>query len=410
MNKDRRLYWIWLQRQLPLGSAVINRLFEYFEDIEDIYAADKKQLEPLELRRKTVAALCDKSLKEAAAVLENMRRVNGWVLTPDDARYPDALRHIAGFPAALYVQGVLPDLNTLPSIAVVSTRKISDDGAKTTFCLSAGLAAAGVIVVSGGARGGDAAAHEGALYAKGKTVLIKAAAPEVEYPPENKRLRREIIAGGGAVITEFPPGSKEKCDYHVRNRLMSGMCPGTCVTEAPMRSGTNITANLAREQGREVFAMPGNTVDGKHDGTHQQIRQGATLVTCAMDIVEEYVSRYPGMLDMEAAQKVERECRRVAFAKPAAVPQKPSEITPEKPKEKTTEIPLQTCPEDVSKEAARVFSLMSGELCPVDALAKKAGLTAQNLLILLTELEMYGCVEQSAGQQYRIRSKQKGDR
>ncbi len=408
MNADRRLYWIWLQRKLPLGSTVINRLFEYFEDIEDVYAADKKQLKPLELRHKDVVALTDKSLKEATAILENMRRVNGWVLTPDDARYPDALRHIAGFPAALYVQGVLPDLNMLPSIAVVSTREISDDGAKATFCLCAGLAAAGAIVVSGGAMGGDAAAHEGALYAKGKTVLIKAAAPEVEYPLKNKRLRGDIIAGGGAIVTEFPPGSKEKCDYHVRNRLMSGMCLGTCVTEAPMRSGTNITANLAREQGREVFAMPGNTLDGKHDGTHKQIRQGATLVTCAADILEEYVSRYPGMLDIETAQKVERECRRVAFAKPELAAQKPSKRTPEKPKEKITEISLQTCPKEASMEAARVFSLMSGEACPVDTLAKKAGLPAQKLLILLTELEMYGCIEQLAGQQYRI--KQKGDR
>ncbi len=407
MQKDRRLYWIWLQRSLPLGSTVINRLFEHFEDIEDVYAADKKQLAPLELRRKELTALCDKSLHTAAAILEDMKRVNGWVLTPDDARYPDALRHIAGFPAALYVQGFLPDLNVFPAVAVVSTRKISDDGAKTTFCLSAGLAAAGMIVVSGGARGGDAAAHEGALYAKGKTILVKAAAPEVEYPVENKRLRQDIILGGSAVITEFPPGSKEKCDYHVRNRLISGMCVGTCVTEAPLRSGTNITANFAREQGREVFAVPGNTSDGRHDGAHRQIRQGAMLITRAADIVEEYVSRYVGVLDLDAAIQTEEACRRVAFAKQPTKQAAPK--TESKPiKEKTTEVVLQACPADVSAEAARVFSLMDGTFCPVDELAKRAQLSAQNLLILLTELEMYDCIEQSAGQKYRI--KQKGDR
>ena len=405
MEKDRRLYWIWLQRRLPLGSTVINRLFEYFEDIEGIYAADKKQLESLELRRKDITALTDKSLREAAGILERLRTVNAWVLTPDDARYPDTLRNIAGFPAALYVQGVFPDLNTLPAVAVVSTRKISDDGAKTTFCLSAGLAAAGMIVVSGGARGGDAAAHEGAVYANGKTVLVKAAAPEVEYPPENKRLRREIIAGRGAVVTEYPPGSEEKCDYHVRNRLIAGMCLGALVTEAPMRSGTNITLNLAREQGREVFAMPGSTLDGKHDGTHHQIRQGATLVTCAKQVVEEYVGRYPGLLDAEAAERVENKCRLAAFAQPQGAHSPKKDASPKKETEKTTINELQSCPEGVSTDAATVFSFMSGEAVAVDDLAKRVGMSAQDLLILLTELEMFGCIAQSAGQRYRIKAK-----
>lgn len=404
MQKDRRLYWIWLQRRLPLGSVAINRLFEQFTDIEEIYAADKKQLEPLGLRRKDIAALADKSLREAAGILENLRRVNAWVLTPDDARYPDTLRHIAGFPAVLYVQGTLPDLNTLPAIAVVSTRDISDDGAKATFCLCAGLAAAGMIVVSGGARGGDAAAHEGAVFAKGKTVLIKAAPPEKEYPTENKRLRREIIAEYGAVVTEYPPGSEEKCDYHVRNRLIAGMCLGACVTEAPARSGTNITLNLAREQGREVFAMPGSTLDGKHDGTHKQIRQGATLVTCATDIVEEYMGRYPGALDLKAAEQTETRCRKAAFAEPT-VSKKPEKSPAKNEKEKTTEILLQECPKEASEKAAAVFALMDAQPCAVDELAKAAGLTPQNLLILLTELEMFGCVEQCAGQRYRIKAK-----
>lgn len=405
MTKDRRLYWIWLQRSLPLGSTVINRLFEHFEDIEDVYAAGKKQLAPLELRRKDVAALSDKSLKEAVRILEDMRRVNGWVLTPDDARYPDALRHIAGFPAALYVQGVFPDLNTLPSIAVVSTRGITDDGAKTTFCLCAGLASAGMVVVSGGAIGGDAAAHEGALYARGKTVLVKAASPDTEYPVENKALRRSILESGGAIVTEYPPGSKEKCNYHVRNRLISGMCTGVCVTEAPKRSGTHITAGFAREQGRDVFAIPGSTTDGKHDGTHQQIRQGATLITGAVDILEEYISRYPGMLDKEAAQKVEQTCLRAAFGDKDRPRKKQQPIPKNEQPQETTEILLEECPAEVSAEAARVFSLMSGELCPVDALAKAAGIPPQDLLIILTELEMFQCIEHAAGQRYRIKHK-----
>lgn len=399
MNFDRRLYWIWLQRRLPLGSTVINLLFEHFEDITDIYAADKKQLERLGLRSKIVQALMDKSLRDATRIVEDMGRVGGWVLTPDDARYPDSLRHIAGFPAVLYVQGVLPDFNTLPAVAVVSTRNISDNGAKFTFCLSAGLAAAGAIVVSGGAKNGDAAAHEGALYAGGKTVLVKAASPEVEYPPENTALRREILKSGGAIVTEYPPFAKEKCDYHVRNRLIAGMSVGACITEAPARSGTLITANFAREQGKEVFAVPGGVFDGKHDGAHQQIRQGAMLITCAVDILEEYAGRYAGILDMEAARSTEETCKKAAFGHAEEA------HSTKKTNEKTTETVTVECPPEASSEAKRVFALMEAQPCLVDVLAKKAELPPHRLLILLTELEMLQCVEQTAGQQYRKKIK-----
>lgn len=396
MSLDRRLYWIWLQRRLPLGSAVINLLFERFEDVSDIYNADKRQLEYAGVRAKQAVALADKSLRDAQRIMRDMQQVNGWVLTPDDARYPDSLRHIAGFPAVLYVQGTLPDLNHLLAVSVVSTRNITDDGAKTTFCLSAGLAAAGAVVVSGGAKGGDAAAHEGALYAKGKTVLVKAAPPEVEYPPENTVLRREILQNGGAIVTEYPPFSQEKCDFHVRNRLIAGLGAGTCITESPARSGTLITANLAREQGKEVFAVPGDIYGGKHDGAHQQIRQGAVLITDAVDILEEYAGRYAGMLDIEAARRVEATCRQAAFGTSTDTPQPARKKT-----EKTTEISTAACPAEASAEAKRVFALLDATPCAVDALAKKAGLSPQNLLILLTELEMFQCVEQTAGQQYR---------
>lgn len=410
MTTDRRTYWIWLQRRLPLGSPAINRLFEHFEDVEDVYAADKKQLLESGISRKDAQALSDKSLTEANRILRDMRELDGWVMTPDDARYPDNLRHIAGFPAVLYVQGVFPDLNAFPSLGVVSTREISVDGAKTTFCLSAGLAAAGVIIVSGGAKGGDAAAHDGALYAKGKTVLVKAAAPEVEYPRETTSLRADILKNGGAIVTEYPPACLDKCDYHVRNRLISGMSVGVCVTEAPARSGTHITANFAREQGRSVYAVPGNTTDGRHDGTHRQIRQGATLVTRSTEILEDLAMQYPGLLDVKAAEEVENTCLRAAFPSaesPAPETSKPKAKTVTK---KTTELIPKECPAEASEAAARVFALMDVTACAVDTLAKKAGLSPQQLLILLTELEMFGCIEQTAGLQYRIKQQQKGDR
>ncbi len=395
---DRRLFWVWLQQSLPLGSTAVNRLFEHFEDIEAVYAADAKQLKELSLRPEDVKKLQDKSLIRARRILKDMQNLGGAVMTPDDARYPDALRHIAGFPAALYVQGDFPNVNALPTVGVVSTRDITEEGEKLTFCIAAGLAAAGMIVVSGGAKGGDAAAHNGAMYADGKTVLVKGAAPDVEYPVVNKQLRQDILNGRGAIVTEFEPGFHGYCDYHVRNRLISGMSAGVCVTEAPRISGAVITANLAREQGREVFAVPGSVLDGKHDGAHHQIRQGAILMSSSADVVDEYLLRYPGLLDRKAAADMESAIKAKIFRRQEAEEQSPKLAVADAPPKETKTV---SCPDEASHEAKRLFGLLSETPCPVDTLAKKAGLPPQDVLILLTELELLGCAQCTAGQQYK---------
>ncbi len=392
---DRRVYWIWLQRRLPLGSIAINRLFEHFENIEEIYEADELAFSPVDLRRPTRQALLDKSLEEAEQILTAMLKLGGWVLTPEDARYPDLLRQIVGFPAVLYGQGNFPDLNIIPAIAVVGQRRATENGVNNTKALAAGLAAAGMVVVSGGAKGIDAAAHEGALLAGGKTVLVKAAPPDVSYPPENEPLRRRILQQGGAIVTEYPPGCKFYCDYHVRNRLMSGMALGVCVTEAPFRSGSLITANLAREQGREVFAMPGGVRDHHYDGTHQQIRKGATLVTSAKDLLEDYTARYPGLLDESAAVAAEKRVMDLTDT--------PKSIYPE-PQPVRLQVADDTADHPAiagaSASAKRVYAYLTKDPLPIDRLAKLTEMTIPETLVLLTELELLGCVGSTAGQQY----------
>ncbi len=393
---DRRLYWIWLQRRLPLGSIAINRLFEHFEDVEDIFRADECTLSKLELRLSERRSLLDKSLEEAKRILGDMLKIGGWVLTPEDTRYPDLLRQIIGFPAVLYGLGNFPDLNTVPAVALVGQRRATDEGAQSTRCLSAGLAAAGMVVVSGGAKGIDAAAHEGALAAGGKTVLIKAAPPNVSYPIENEDLRRRILQQGGAIVTEYPPGCKFYCDYHIRNRLISGMSLGTCVTEAPVRSGSLITANLARDQGRDVFALPGNVRDPHHGGTHQQIRKGAVLVTCAADILEEYVARYPGMLDKDAATVAEKRLGATTGDGPISSHRTASL----RRKIENQPLPDHSTAEGASEEARRLYAHLTADPCPIDRLAKQAQMTIPETLVLLTELELLGAVQSAAGQQY----------
>lgn len=250
MSTDRRLYWIWLQRHLPLGSMATNRLMDHFSDIEAVFAATPAALREVELRPQEHLGLQDKDLTEAKGILKAMQDIGGWVLTPEDVCYPEALREIDGFPAVLYGEGTMPQLNRLPAVAVVGTRHATEEGKDNAYMLAGGLAAAGMVIVSGGARGIDAAAHAGALDAQGVTVLVKAAPPEVEYPQETTALRRHILEAGGAIVTEYAPGKPFFCDYHVRNRLMVGMTLGTCVVEAPQRSGALISATLPVRRAR----------------------------------------------------------------------------------------------------------------------------------------------------------------
>lgn len=404
MSTDRRLYWIWLQRHLPLGSMATNRLMDHFPDIEAVFAATPAALREVELRPQEHLGLQDKDLTEAKEILKAMQDIGGWVLTPEDVCYPEALREIDGFPAVLYGEGTMPQLNRLPAVAVVGTRHATEEGKDNAYMLAGGLAAAGMVVVSGGARGIDAAAHAGALDAQGVTVLVKAAPPEVEYPQETTALRRHILEAGGAIVTEYAPGKPFFCDYHVRNRLMVGMTLGTCVVEAPQRSGALISANLARSQGKDLFAVPSSIRNTKNVGSLELIRKGAVLVTHAAELLEEYTGRFAGMLDIDAAERAEK-----ALARPTVQPL-PKEKAPHRPlpKSKTAEkapkvaddTPTAELPAIASPQAHKLFAVITRDPCPVDLLAKRAGLPISETLVLVTELELFGCVKCTAGQQY----------
>ena len=396
---DRRIYWIWLQRCLSLGSLAMNRLFDCFGSLEAIYAAGEKQLQTVQLRPQEYRKLTDKSLEEADRILKDMLHRGGWVLTPEDACFPDLLRQIDGFPAVLYGEGTFPNINRMPAMAVVGTRHPTDAGAQNAYCFAGGLAAAGMVIVSGGALGIDAAAHTGALDVGGNTVLVKAAPPEVEYPQANAALRKRILQNGGAIVTEYPPNTPFYCDYHVRNRLLSGMSVGTCVAEAPARSGALITANLAREQGRDVFAIPGIVADHLNDGAHQQIRKGAMLVTCAADVLEEYTLRFPGILDREASDEVEKRLRRETPQRQAVKPPPTATKREEMQAQVADDTTISTAA-SATAAAQKLLAVLTAEPCPIDRIAKQAGLGIGETLVLLTELEILGCVKSTAGQQY----------
>lgn len=405
---DSRLYWIWLQQALPYGSTAVGDLLDVFGHARAIYHATPEELKEKGLGGELCRRLSDKTLDTAHRILDRVLELGDWVLTPEDALYPLCLRYMTGCPAALYARGTMPDLDTTPAVAVVGTRHASPAGCREAYALSAGLAAGGMVVVSGGAVGIDAAAHSGAVAAGGITIVVMACPLNEHYPVENTDLRRQVVEQGGLLLSEFPPDEPYKCDFHIRNRLMVGLSQAVCLAETPKRSGARISARLAREQNRDVFALPGALSGRLHDGAHIEIQKGATLVIRATDILREYAPLYPGVLDLEQAETVQKQAEQRHTSPPqtSEKKKKPRRKKEKKPKVEPVTVPEAAvesipCPASASPAAQRVYEALSDRFVLVDELAAAVGMPIPSLLAALTELEMYGCAQNGAGQQYK---------
>lgn len=400
---DSRLYWIWLQQALPYGSTAVGELLDVFGHARTVYEAAPDDYKQAGLSADLRRRLGDKSLDTARRILDRVLELGQWTLTPEDALYPLSLRHMPDCPAVLYARGVMPDLDNTPAVALVGTRRPSQDGWREALALSAGLAGGGAVVVSGGAVGIDAAAHTGALDAGGVTIVVMACPLSVNYPADNSTLRDRVVANGGLLISEFPPDEPYKCEFPVRNRLMVGLSQAVCLAETPTRSGARITARLGREHNRDVYALPGALAGHHYDGAHREIQNGAVLVIRATDILRDLAPAYPGAVDLDTAEEWQKKLEQSA----APVPEKPTRrrrkpaAKKEKPAPPPSPVESVSCPDAASPTAKQVYAALTDTLQPVDELAQAADLPIPALLAALTELEMYGCAVNSAGQQYK---------
>jgi len=295
---------------------------------------------------------------DLADEVRRLEQCGAQLVTWDDERYPPRLREISCPPPVLYVLGDVQCLSR-SAVAMVGTRRPSTYGLRLAREMARELAARGMVIVSGLAVGIDAAAHEGALDAGGKTVAVLGCGIDVVYPAANRKLR-ERIKENGALVTEFSLGARpQRWMFPQRNRVISGLALGTIVVEAPERSGALITAHHALEQGREVMAVPGDVQRGRSRGCHNLIRDGAHLVECADDVLD--VLGLP---------------RR---ARPAAPAIKPGELSP--------------------AESA-VYNALGPELMHVDDIAARAGLDVPQASATLMLLEMKGLAQRFPGSRY----------
>lgn len=386
MEIDRRAYWVWLQHALGAGSSKPNRILTDYRALSDFYAAGERswRLDGY-FTAKELEKLASFSPEDAGALLEYSEKIGQRVVTPDCPEYPAPLREIHNPPCALYVRGTLPDFSAVPSISIVGTRRATADGAAAARGFAYALARQGVVVVSGGALGIDTAAHKGALQAGGKTVCVLGCGIDYNYLMANASLR-DAAAVSGAVVSEYPPGTPAvNSNFPIRNRIISGLSLGTLVVEAAGKSGSLITADYALEQGRDVFAVPGGIYSPVSQGVNNLIKSGAKPVSNADEILEEYLSRFPGKFrldDLSASVVIRR----------PPVPAAPEETFAPEPLDAS----------GFSADAAALYGALSGEPRPLPELSAAAGIPFSRFLSAVTELELAGKIRSYSGRRYSL--------
>lgn len=364
--ENKILDYIQLINSANIGPVTFYKLLRQYGSAEAALAA-------LPAGRRTF------SRSAAQKEFELARRQNTKLLAFDDPEYPENLRAAEDAPPVIYVRGQINCLRQPLSLSIVGARNASLNGRKLASQISCELTSQGIMIVSGMARGIDTAAHKGAMFAlnrTGSTVAVLGTGIDIAYPAENQKLC-EQIAGQGAVISEFPLGTEPSAgNFPRRNRIVSALTDGTLVVEASLHSGSLITARLALEQGRDVFAVPGFPTDERSAGPNKLIKDGAFLVENAEDILN--------VLSADARRKIPRTPRPV---------QTDLFVKPLDKESKTADIPDTASPD----RETDILSLLTPAGVYVDELIRVSGLDSAAVSLRLLELEMEGRIERQVG-------------
>jgi DNA processing protein len=372
---SNNIYWLALSLTPGLGPTRGRKLVERFGNVQDIFHASLTELEAENLQAHSAQHIAlGKSLELAHDEVAKAIAAGIQVICREDALWPARLNEIYDPPLVLYVHGNTEVLSR-PGIAIIGTRHPTPYGIGMAERLACDLAARGLAIFSGMARGVDAAGHRGAIHAKGKTVAVFGTGADVIYPRENKKIADSILELGGALVSEFPLGSfAAPQHFPIRNRIISGLSMGVLVVEAGEYSGTRITARCALEQSREIFAVPGNVTSRNSWGPNTLIKQGAKLTATWEDIWEE--------LPAEVKQRLESEW--------------PRDASEEKPTKSLFS-------EELSPGERKLLSILrQDESTHIDAIVEKleGQLSSSEIFTALFELEMSGKVRQMPGKNY----------
>ena len=417
------VYWIWLSLCCTPDTSTFPKLLERFSGAKEIYEASDKEISScLGHNSSDRSALLKRDLERAHSIYSFCEKRGVGLLSYASEKYPASLRNIKTPPVLLYYRGKLPDFDKLFLVSVVGTRSLSDYGRRYAFKISYDLASSGATVVSGMAMGIDGVALAGAISAGGTTVAVLGSGIDVCYPEGHLTLAREIVKCG-CVMTEYAPGtSPGRYNFPKRNRIISGLCAATLVIEGREKSGALITARCAKEQGRAVYAMPGNIGSPNSEVSNLLLKNGARLCTCADDIVRDFESLYPGVLNpfnLSPNVKVDimAELSRLSVI---AVCQSDDIFTPPRTRKKsahiepkpeapnstdTIDLPSNEPPESFDPKALKIYKRIpvDGD-CPIESLVDDE-ISLREVMKLLLKLEMGNFISMLPGESVQRKAK-----
>lgn len=408
MERQNVFDWLWIVNCLGCGNVRIWEVMNSFKSAAEARAAleDREQRKGLltESERRSAERTTAEQINELIGYCESH---NIYILTFDDELYPERLKSIYNPPAVLFCRGDMSCLESDFSISVVGTRKPSDYSVRVTAALVRELCSFGITIVSGFAVGIDITANLSAARCGGKTIAVLGCGLDRDYPKENVQYRGEIEANGLFISEYYPLAGGTRASFPARNRILSGLSLGTVVSEAAVKSGALITANLALSQGKDIFALaPHDLFDKRYGGNVALIRDGAVCLCGVKDILYEYYENY-GHKIANASSAV---AALLPEGKSSSAYRQASRIDPlaEDTKEYTTEnakadIPAQEYDASTLEgDEAKVYSLLkeAGKPLLADELAEMCGMDISDMLMLLTDLELEGAVMSAAGQSY----------
>ena len=360
MNKELK-YWLAFSKLEGVGSANLFDIYSHFGSMESAWIASSLDWQEVkQLRNSTISAFKEKQKDICLDELEDeFLKKDIHVVTISDENYPEVLRNIDNPPAILYFKGDFLNKDFDKTLAIVGSRRCSASSVENTKSVIKGLKPAGAIIVSGGAYGIDTAAHTGALEAGLETIVVLGGGIENLYPKENIPMFRKVLENNGVLLSEYYPETQpDVYRFPQRNRIISGLSKGTLVVEANIKSGALITARLCLEQGKELMCMPGLLSNPNTQGTHKLLKEGAGLVTMSEDIIN--------YLGWEAEDE---------SAEPAKL-------------------------SDLSEQEQEILEIISYEPTNIEKIALKTKININDLMIMLTMLELKGIIKQLPGEIY----------
>lgn len=414
-NTTQIKYWIWLQQAVGRGALIEDILEAFPEGPEQVFRASSTERRISNVFTGGMLRKMDDTGMEAAyRILECCAKVGADPVSPEDRDYPDLLRDLPDRPAVLYMKGDTRLINESLPFAIVGTRSATKTSEQIAMGLSGTLTKSGMLIVSGGALGIDSAAHTGALNSGGCTVCVLGSAIGSDYLRRNESLR-QCIATHGVLVSELAPGlDLNRGDFPKRNRLISGMSCGTLVVEAAVKSGSLNTAKWAMNQGKEVFAVPGEP-GAAFQGSNELLRDGATPVNCARDIwdtlldipadsalYQYYISHLNPEVPMEELQ---RQVTRFSGTGPVAVDETiQNEATAANRRERETRNRLSSRPagDELSDNARKVYACFTGAPLSLRDLQLAINLPGSDLTEAISELEIYGYLQVQPDRTYNF--------